>query len=120
MIRQSHKHLTAAILLIGIFLCLICALFPPRSFTNTSSIQFDNSGGKLAPFGVTHAFLFDPDFGIYRGPNSMVFPAVVDGGRLLAELVLIASLTWIVILIVGFVDKCSESESTTKKDDHDA
>ena len=91
---------TKIVLLVGACLCAICALFPPRCIQNTSSFQFDKrQDGQLTPYDVPHAFLFSPDFGIYRGPNAWVFPAEVDGGRLLAELVLVGSLTAVVILV---------------------
>jgi hypothetical protein len=111
---MKSRHAITPVLFIGICLCLICALYPPRSITNTSSVQFDNSGGKFTPFKVTHAFLFAPDFGIYHGPNGWVFPATVDGGRLLAELVLIASLTGILIFMIRFIDSAPVPELEIK------
>jgi hypothetical protein len=91
---------TKIVLLVSVCLCAICALFPPRCIQNTSSFQFDKRpDGRPTPYDVPHAFLFSSEFGIYRGPNAWVFPAQVDGGRLLAELVLIGTLTSVVILV---------------------
>ena len=91
---------TSVVLLVGICLCAIFALFPPRRINNTSSLQFEQrQDGKLTPYDIPHAFLFSPDFGIYRASGSWVFPAEVDGGRLLAQLVLIGALTGGVILV---------------------
>ena len=90
---------TALVLLVGIGISVICALFPPRRINNTSSFQFVQEGGRLTPYDVPHAFLFSPDFGVYRAPGSAVIPAEVDGGRLLAQLVLIGSLTGFVLLV---------------------
>jgi len=90
---------TSGVLLVAIVICAFCALFPPRRIQNTSSLQFDKrEDGKLTSYAIPHAFLFSTEFGIYRGPNAWVFPAEVDGGRLLAQLVLIGSLTAVVIL----------------------
>ncbi len=94
---------TRVILLVGIALCVIWALFPPRRINNTSSFQFDHrQDGKLAAYDIPHAFLFSPDYGIYRAPESAVFSAEVDGGRLLAQLVLIGALTGGVLLVLSF------------------
>jgi hypothetical protein len=90
---------TPLVLLVGICICVVCALFPPRRINNTSSFQFVQEGGKLTPYDVPRAFLFSPDFAVYRAPGSAVFPAEVDGGRLLAQLVLIGSLTGVVLLV---------------------
>jgi hypothetical protein len=109
---MSLPRHTKSILLIGLCLCLICALFPPRTTTTTSSFQFDTTGGKLIP---TRAFLFAPDFGIYIHPNGTVLPTVVDGGQLLAELVLIASSTGILIVVFKPNDAARSPESDTKK-----
>ena len=89
------------ILVFGIVLCALCALYPPRRINNTSSMQFDNRGdGKIRPLEVTRAVLFSPEFGIGRvRGNGAVFPAEVDGGGLLAELVLIGALTGLLILV---------------------
>jgi hypothetical protein len=88
------------VLLVGICLCALCALFPPRRINNTSSFQFDEQqNGKLTPYDIPDAFLFSPEFAIYRAPGSAVFPAEVDGGRLLAQLVLIGSLTGVLVLV---------------------
>jgi hypothetical protein len=103
------------ILLIGICLCSICALFPPRSIINTSTEQFIIVNGEQIPIKPTHDFLFDPNFGIYGDPKIGAFPAVVDGGRLLAELVLIASFTAIAILLLDKETR-GPPNSNTKKD----
>jgi hypothetical protein len=89
------------ILVFGIVLCALCALYPPRRINNTSSMQFARSGdGKVRPLDITRAVLFSPEFGIGRiRGDSAIFPAEVDGGSLLAELVLIGSLTGLLILI---------------------
>src|SRR4030095_17168112 len=82
---------TPLVLLVGLCICVVCALFPPRRINNTSSFQVVQEGGKLTPYDVPRAFLFSPDFAVYRAPGSAVFPAEVDGGRLLVQLVLIGS-----------------------------
>ena len=51
---------------------------------------------------VPHAFFFSEDFYVYRAPDmapGLGYLVEVDSGRLLVELVLIASLTGIVVLI---------------------
>jgi len=111
---MKSQHVITPILFIGICLCLICALYPPRNITDTSSPPFYDAGGRLAPFKATHAFLFASDFGIYQGPNGRIFPATVDGGRLLAELVLIASLTGILIFLIRFIDSAPTPELDIK------
>jgi hypothetical protein len=94
---------TKTILLIAVCLCFLCALFPPRCITNAPSFPFVIRDGRVAPFHVTHDFLFDPDFGTYESERG-TFMAVVDGGRLLAELVLIACLTVILVAFLRMVD----------------
>jgi uncharacterized iron-regulated protein len=91
--KTQHQ---AAVLLIGICLCAICALFPPRRL----------HGGDDPPHvrqsDVTHAFLFSDEFTIFRSGSPQEFASYqveLDAGSLLAELVLIASLTGIIILV---------------------
>jgi hypothetical protein len=96
-------------LLIGICLCAICALFPPRKFTDPSDYRFIERAGKISPENnISHAFLFSEDFGIYssssptatnRNGDLLYYPVEVDAGQLLAELALIVSLTGILILV---------------------
>jgi hypothetical protein len=94
---------TRIVLLTGVCLCAICAVFPPRRINNTSSFQFvTREDGKFAPYDVPRAFLFSPEFGIYRAAGGTLFPAEVDGGRLLAQLVLIGTLTGGVVLVPSF------------------
>jgi hypothetical protein len=103
---------TPVVLLLAICLCAVCALFPPRRINNTSSFQFiQQQDGKLASYDVPHAFLFSPDFGIYRAPGSAVFPAEVDGGRLLAQLVLIGALTGVVMLVPSLLQSKKNERS---------
>jgi len=92
---MKSQHQTA-ILLIGICLCAICALFPPRRL----------HGGDDPPYvkqsDITHAFLFSDDFTVFRSSYHGAFAGYqveLDAGSLLAELVLIASLTGIIILV---------------------
>ncbi|SRR6266581_4070293 len=104
------------ILLLGIFLCAACALYPPRRINNTSSFQFDHwEDGKLTPYDIPHAFLFSPDFATYRAPGSAVFPAEVDGGRLLAQVVLIGALTGVLVLVPS-LRHCKICASDSKPD----
>jgi len=106
-----------AILIIGICLCAVCALYPPRKMANPSDLRFLIEGGNTTSEIITpeivipHAFLFSMDFGLYSSsirtgvnPDSRLvrYKVEVDDGRLLAELVLIASLTGIVVLVPRF------------------
>jgi len=93
MTRATHW-----ILLAGLALCVLCALFPPRRL-NHGSFELDARWGVGEGMPVLpHVFLFSPEFGLYRAWG-MVIPAEVDSGMLLADLVLIGSLTSGVILI---------------------
>jgi hypothetical protein len=75
-------------------------------------MRFLIEGGNTTPeIVVPHAFLFSEDFGLFSssartGVNQdsrlMHYKVDVDSGRLLAELVLIASLTGIIVLIPRF------------------
>ncbi len=79
------------ILVIGLAWCGICALFPPREYT------VGVSDARIIP---THEFLFSPDFQIFHYQQGLgnYYSVDVNGGRLLAELVLIAVITGIVFL----------------------
>ena len=87
-----------SIILIGIALSAICALFPPRYATGNTILQPKANGGLYAP-DPSHDFLFFPDFNVYHGPYSQVFPVALDGGRLLAELVLV----WVVVVTLMLI-----------------
>jgi len=112
-------------LLIGICLCALCALFPPRKFANPSDYRFIERAGKFSPeIGVSHAFLFSEDFGIYTSfrpagtnPNGDVlhYLVEVDAGQLLAELALIVSLTGIFILVPSFRGQKQTASTTDSK-----
>jgi hypothetical protein len=105
---MKTQHQTA-ILIIGICLCALCALCPPRKLADPSDIRFLIEGGNTTPeIVVPHAFLFSEDFGLFSSsartgdnPDSRLirYKVDVDSGRLIAELVLIASLTGIIVLI---------------------
>jgi hypothetical protein len=93
---MKTRHQTV-ILLIGICLCAICALFPPRRPVLPQDYDHNTSDGK-----VPHAFVFSDDFYAYHPSGDglgLRYLVEVDSGQLLVELVLIASLTGIVILI---------------------
>ena len=87
-----------AILLIGICLCAICALFPPRRLVSTL-----NYPPGIKNSDVTHAMLFTADFSLFTRTHTdggtESWPVELDAGSLFAELVLIASLTGIIILV---------------------
>jgi hypothetical protein len=94
---MKTRHQTV-ILLIGICLCAVCALFPPRRPVLPQDYDHNTKGGK-----VPHAFAFSDDFHVYSVTRpdgiGLSYLVEVDSGRLLVELVLIASLTGIVVLI---------------------
>jgi hypothetical protein len=80
------------ILIVGFACCAICALFPPRQYT---------SPGGDANFTPSHQFLFSPDFErFYFQPGlGSYYNVDVNGGRLLAELALVAAITGIAFLL---------------------
>ena len=80
------------ILIAGLAACAICALFPPRQY---------NSQDIDATVTPSHSFLFSPRFQMFfYEPHLANYRSVeVNGGRLLAELTLIAALTGIVFLL---------------------
>jgi hypothetical protein len=92
--KTQHQ---AAILLIGICLCAICALFPPRRLVG------GNYPPSIKPADITHAMLFSGDFTFFvkthNDGGTESWPVELDTGSLLAELVLIVSLTGIIILV---------------------
>ena len=105
--KKQHR---SAVLLVGIFLCAMFALYPPRRIINNSdmaSAQFEHVQGKPVPFDVPHGFLFSSEFGIYHASGDRIYPAETDGGRLLAELALIGSITAGVVLIPSLFGKTS-------------
>jgi hypothetical protein len=83
------------VLVLGVAWCGICALFPPRQYVDVASVR----DARLVP---GHAFLFSPDFQIFHDQGNFGYRYFVDvnGGRLLAELVLIAAITAIAFFIV--------------------
>ena len=85
------------VMLLGICLCAACALFPPRRAISPEYYELKNAGE------VTRACLFSPEFHHYTVSLNEQLPVTylvqLDSGRLLAHLVLIASLTGIVVLI---------------------
>lgn len=86
------------VLILGLAWCGICALFPPRQYVDIGSVV----DARLAP---GHAFLFSPGFQVFHenGKNyGYRYYVDVNGGRLLAELVLVAVLTWIALLSVEY------------------
>ena len=91
--RFMKTRYQTVILIIGICLCAVCALFPPRRIILPQDYDHNTLHGQ-----VTHAFVFSDDFGVYRVGN-LGYLTEVDSGRLLVELVLAASLTGIVVLI---------------------
>jgi hypothetical protein len=80
------------ILIVGLVCCAICALFPPRQYT------LPGGDANLTP---SHCFLFSPDFQkFYIQPGfGNYYNVDINGGRLLAELALIAAMTGIVFLL---------------------
>jgi hypothetical protein len=79
------------VLVVGLVWCGICALFPPRQYID--SIH----DARIIP---DHEFLFSADFQIFHYQQGLGNYNSVDvnGGRLLAELVLIAVITGIAFL----------------------
>jgi hypothetical protein len=97
---MKTQHQTA-VMLIGICLCAICALFPPRRLVG-GGINYPNSVSNAE---VTRVLLFGTDLNVFERSRNGVregWPVELDDGRLLSELVLIASLTGIVILVPRF------------------
>jgi hypothetical protein len=96
--RFMKTRYQTVVLIIGICLCAVCALFPPRRIILPQDYDHNTLHGQ-----VTHAFVFSEDFGVYRVTRpdgiGLGYLVEVDSGRLLVELVLIASLTGIVVLI---------------------
>ena len=98
--HDTHMKLqrqTVVVLLIGIYLCAACALFPPRRTILWEYYELKNAGE------VSRAFLLSPEFRHYTVSLNGGLPVTslveLDSGRLLVQLVLIASLTGIVVLI---------------------
>ena len=97
------------VMLIGLCLCILCALFPPRKFVGKVPFPVEvDSATQKAHWTVVppHAFIFSDDFGMFYRPaadghiNPTMFDDVeVDAGSLLSELVLIAAATGILVLI---------------------
>ena len=83
------------VLILGLAWCGICAIFPPRAYT------VGVSDARIIP---THEFLFSPDFQIFHYQQGLgnYYSVDVNGGRLLAELVLIAVITGIAFLSVEY------------------
>jgi hypothetical protein len=75
--------------------CGICALFPPRQYVDIGSVR----DARLVP---GHAFLFSPDFQVFHESGNYGYRYYVDvnGGRLLAELVLIVAATAVAFLFL--------------------
>ena len=94
---MKTRRQTVVVLLVGICLCAACALFPPRRTVSRDYYELKNAGE------VTRAFLLSPDFRHYtvslNGGLPVTYLVELDSGRLLVQLVLIASLTGIVVLI---------------------
>jgi hypothetical protein len=80
------------ILIIGLVWCGICALYPPRAYTGGVN------DGRIIP---THEFLFSPDFQMFHYQQGLgnYYMVDVSGGRLLAEITLIAVITGISFLL---------------------
>jgi hypothetical protein len=74
------------ILLIGLCLCAVCGLFPPR--------YLPNDHPDLKQSDVTRAFLFSSHFYSAKG-----YVVLFDEARFFGEITLILSLTGIVALI---------------------
>ena len=86
------------ILIVGLVWGAICALFPPRQYI---SGVYDSS---IIP---THEFLFAPRFQMffYEPHLGNYYSVDVAGGRLLAELMLIAAVTGIAFLLHDTIAK---------------
>jgi hypothetical protein len=91
-IFMKIRHQTV-ILLIGICLCAICSLFPPRRIVLPQDYDHNTLHGQ-----VTHAFVFSEEFGAYQVGN-LRYLTEVDSGKLVVELVLVAAATGILVLI---------------------
>ena len=86
------------ILIIGLVWSALCALFPPRGYT-TGVID-----ARIIP---THEFLFSPDFQMFHFQQGLANYYCVDvsGGRLLAEVILIAVITGLAIVLQDWLAK---------------
>lgn len=81
---NKDKSRAFTLALVGLLLCFLCALFPPRRSV---------TGG---PTSVSRAFLFDADIDKNKIKNSDGFTyssVEIDAGRLLAEFILIVAAT---------------------------
>ena len=89
MVMKTTKKI---ILIVGLVWGAICALFPPRQYI---SGVYDS---KIIP---THQFLFSPRFQMfcYEPGLANYYSVEVSGGRLLAELMLIAAVTGVAFLL---------------------
>jgi len=105
------------ILLIGLWLCVACVLFPPRKLVDVkdNGVVLETASETVHfRFSVPHAFIFASDFGLYtdtaqvgyRNPTqaNTCFVAI-DSATLLAELVLLGSLTLIVCITVSLLSR---------------
>ena len=89
--RHEYKIKAGIALAIGLILCALSALFPPRQATQ---------GG---PTSVPRVFIFSSDINVnvVKKPEMSFgsnYPAEIDSGRLLAECILIASVAGLVSL----------------------
>lgn len=80
-------------LALGLFLCSLCVLFPPRQIKDTG------------PTSVPRVFLFSEDIGVRRvhsriGREDALYLAEIDAGRLLAEFLLICCAEGFVLLFL--------------------
>ena len=86
------------ILIVGLVWGALCALFPPRQYI---------SGLNDSNIVPTHAFLFSPRFQMffYQPGLANYYNVEVSGGRLPAELMLIAAVTGVAFLLHDNVAK---------------
>jgi hypothetical protein len=81
------------ILLAGLLVILVWALFPPRRSSHPQYSQPTSRGGVAGAVRIPRAFLLSADFPVGKTSDGQVLRAEVDGGQLLAELTVIGAAT---------------------------
>ena len=106
------KNQQQIVLLIGLCLCVICVLFPPRKpcYAEDNVWSVDSVTRQAHPHHtIPHYFAFSEGFGIYALPSAddhiigSYLRVELDTGALLVDLSLIISLAGIVCLIMSLV-----------------
>jgi hypothetical protein len=109
---KKHQQI---VLLIGLCLCVICVLFPPRRlcYQDDDKWTIDSATRQAHPHHtIPHGFILSEDFDMISLPSAdghisfgNYLRVEIDTGALLVDLCLIVSLAGIVCLIQGLVSQ---------------